>query len=106
MEANEFRVAAKQLVDYIADYLENIRDRSVLPSVQPGYMRNLIPDLPPEEGEKWSHIFDDIEKVIMPGVSHLFNFHIIFTLFFKKRKMKNIQKVLFSFNNFINEALI
>ena len=74
MDANEFRSAAKQLVDYIADYLENIRDRPVLPSVQPGYIKDLIPDTAPEDGEQWNSIFNDIEKVIMPGVSQPFTF--------------------------------
>ncbi|XP_054157657.1 aromatic-L-amino-acid decarboxylase-like [Oppia nitens] len=70
MDANEFRSAAKQLVDYIADYLENIRDRPVLPSVQPGYIKQLIGDSAPEQGQPWSEIFNDIEKVIMPGITH------------------------------------
>ena len=90
MEANEFRVAAKQLVDYIADYLENIRDRPVLPSVQPGYIKEFIPDLPPEEGETWSSIFNDIEKVIMPGVSHLF---IKIIHFLNKSPLCHLQRV-------------
>ena len=34
----------KEMVDYIADYLENIRERRVFPAVAPGYMRHLIPD--------------------------------------------------------------
>lgn len=55
------------MVDYIADYLENIRDRRVFPDVQPGYMRSLMPDHAPVEGEEWSAIFNDIERVIMPG---------------------------------------
>src|SRR5689334_6043974 len=69
MDASQFRVAGKQLVDYIADYLENIRDRPVLPSVEPFYLRQLIPDEAPEEGQQWSEILKDIERVIMPGVS-------------------------------------
>lgn len=69
MDAEQFRVAAKQMVDYIADYLENIRDRPVLPSVEPFYLRQLIPDEAPETGEEWTDIFKDIERVIMPGVS-------------------------------------
>lgn len=55
------------MVDYIADYLENIRDRRVFPDVQPGYMRNLMPESAPIEGEPWSDIFNDIERVVMPG---------------------------------------
>ena len=57
------------MVDYIADYLENIRDRRVFPDVKPGYMRELLNDTAPLEGEEWDTIFKDVERVIMPGVS-------------------------------------
>ncbi|RWS24794.1 aromatic-L-amino-acid decarboxylase-like protein, partial [Leptotrombidium deliense] len=70
MNSNEFRTAAKQLVDYIADYIDNIRERPVLPSVQPFYIRSLIPECAPEEGEQWQQVFEDIEKIIMPGMTH------------------------------------
>ncbi|XP_064471206.1 histidine decarboxylase-like isoform X2 [Ornithodoros turicata] len=58
------------MVDYIADYLENIRSRRVFPDVKPGYMRNLLPTHAPQKGEPWTDIFRDIEDVIMPGVTH------------------------------------
>ena len=57
------------MVDYIADYLQNIRKRRVFPDVSPGYMRALIPESAPERGEDWYEIFRDVERVIMPGVS-------------------------------------
>jgi hypothetical protein len=56
------------MVDYIADYLENIRDRRVFPDVKPGYMRELVSENPPMEGEEWENIFTDVDRVIMPGV--------------------------------------
>lgn len=58
------------MVDFISDYLENIRDRRVFPNVKPGYMRNLVPDQAPLEGESWPTIVADIERVIMPGITH------------------------------------
>lgn len=63
-------ITGKELVDYIADYLENIRDRRVFPDVKPGYMKNLLPDSAPIDGEDWDQIFGDVERVIMPGVTH------------------------------------
>ena len=36
------------MVDYIADYLENIRDRRVFPDVKPGYIRDMLPVHPPK----------------------------------------------------------
>ena len=64
----------KEMVDYIADYLENIRDRRVFPDVKPGYMRALVPEAAPMDGENWENIFQDVERVIMPGVSKYFLF--------------------------------
>lgn len=33
-------------------------------------MRNLIPESAPVEGEEWQNIFLDVERVIMPGITH------------------------------------
>ncbi|XP_037083637.1 aromatic-L-amino-acid decarboxylase-like [Pollicipes pollicipes] len=70
MNAEEFRKAGKEMVDYVADYLENIRERRVLPTVQPGYLRQLIPAQAPEEPDSWQQVLQDVERVIMPGVTH------------------------------------
>ena len=69
MDAEEFRKRGKEMVDYVADYLENIRDRRPLSNVKPGYLRQLIPDEAPQDPEPWEDVFRDIERVIMPGVS-------------------------------------
>ncbi|XP_013775464.1 aromatic-L-amino-acid decarboxylase-like [Limulus polyphemus] len=69
MEAEEFRRCGKQMVDFVADYISNIRDRRVVPDVHPGYILELIPDQAPDEGESWEEVFKDIERVIMPGAS-------------------------------------
>ena len=69
MNAEEFRQAGREMVDFIADYLENIGERRVLPEVVPGFMKDLIPSEAPEEPEEWDKIMPDIERVIMPGVS-------------------------------------
>ena len=67
---SNFPIKGKELVDYIADYLEEIRDRRVFPEKKPGFLRDLIPDSAPVDGEPWPWIFEDVEKVIMPGVTH------------------------------------
>ena len=63
--------SGREMVDYIADYLTNIRSRRVFPNVKPGYMRPLIDEEAPRQGEPWENIFNDIERVIMPGVRDL-----------------------------------
>ncbi|KAJ8290798.1 hypothetical protein GJAV_G00017690 [Gymnothorax javanicus] len=70
MDASEFRRRGKEMVDYVADYLENIEHREVYPNVQPGYLRSLIPDVAPEEPDTYEDVIRDIERVVMPGVTH------------------------------------
>ncbi|XP_038849138.1 aromatic-L-amino-acid decarboxylase-like isoform X5 [Salvelinus namaycush] len=70
MDATEFRRRGKEMVDLIADYLENIEQRPVYPDVEPGYLRSLIPEEAPEESETYEDVVKDIERVIMPGVTH------------------------------------
>ena len=63
-----FRERGKQMVDYIADYLETIEQRRVLPEVQPGYLRDMLPNNAPTHAERWQDIIADVEHAIMPGV--------------------------------------
>uniref|UniRef100_A0A8C8AXF5 Histidine decarboxylase n=1 Tax=Otus sunia TaxID=257818 RepID=A0A8C8AXF5_9STRI len=70
MEPEEYRRRGKEMVDYICQYLSNVRERRVTPDVQPGYMRAHLPDSAPMDPDSWDNIFGDIEKIIMPGVVH------------------------------------
>ena len=70
MDADEFRIRGKEVVDFIADYLENVKDRRVTPDVEPGYLRAQLPHDPPVKGEKWETIFKDFEDKILTGVTH------------------------------------
>ncbi|CAB1334223.1 unnamed protein product, partial [Coregonus sp. 'balchen'] len=69
MDATEFRRRGKEMVDLIADYLENIEQRPVYPDVEPGYLRSLIPEEAPEEPDTYEDVVKDIERVIMPGAA-------------------------------------
>ncbi|XP_014667849.1 PREDICTED: aromatic-L-amino-acid decarboxylase-like [Priapulus caudatus] len=70
MDAEGVQTTSKEMVDYVADYLENIRERRPLPTVKPGYLAKLIPEEAPQQPEAWEDVFKDIERVIMPGVTH------------------------------------
>ncbi|XP_035866274.1 aromatic-L-amino-acid decarboxylase isoform X2 [Phyllostomus discolor] len=70
MDASEFRRRGREMVDYIADYLEGVEGRQVFPDVQPGYLRPLIPSCAPQEPDTFEDIMKDVERVIMPGVTH------------------------------------
>uniref|UniRef100_A0A9L0TUK9 Aromatic-L-amino-acid decarboxylase n=1 Tax=Equus caballus TaxID=9796 RepID=A0A9L0TUK9_HORSE len=70
MDASEFRRRGKEMVDYVADYMEGIEGRQVYPDVEPGYLRPLIPTTAPQEPDTFEDIINDVEKIIMPGVTH------------------------------------
>lgn len=70
MDSQEFRKRGTEMVEYICQYLETLEDRKVTPSVEPGYLRSLIPDEAPNMPEAWEKIMEDVESKIMPGVTH------------------------------------
>ncbi|XP_008322125.1 aromatic-L-amino-acid decarboxylase [Cynoglossus semilaevis] len=70
MDIAEFRRRGREMVDFVADYYENIEKRPVFPDVEPGYLRSLIPSEAPVDPETYEDIMKDVERVIMPGVTH------------------------------------
>ncbi|CAB4321718.1 unnamed protein product [Prunus armeniaca] len=70
MDAEQLRENAHKMVDFIADYYKTIENFPVLSQVQPGYLRELLPDSAPTHPEPLQHIFDDIQAKILPGVTH------------------------------------
>jgi aromatic-L-amino-acid decarboxylase len=70
MDPASFRAAAHAAVDIMADYLEGIRDRSVMPQVEPGSLRPLFPASPPESPESIGTILADYQRLFEPNVTH------------------------------------
>ncbi len=70
MNADEFRVHGKALVDWVADYLETIESRPVSSSVRPGEVRAQLPEHPPTEREPFEAVLADMDRVIVPGLTH------------------------------------
>lgn len=67
MNSKEFRIYGKQMVEFVADFWENVQDRTPLPDVKPGYISDVVPKHPPSEPEEWDVIFKDLEEVVMRG---------------------------------------
>ena len=65
-----FRQHAHRVADWIADYLEDPGRFPVLSRVAPGDIRSALPGAAPEQGESYDAIFDDFERVILPGITH------------------------------------
>lgn len=70
MTAEEFRRNGHAVVDWIADYYARIESYPVLSRAEPGQIRSSLPPQPPTHGESFGTILADIEKIILPGVTH------------------------------------
>ncbi len=70
MNNTEFRSQAHRLVDWMADYLDNIKQYPVKPSIRPGDIKKQLPDFAPAAGEPFDDIFEDFKNVIVPGMTH------------------------------------
>ncbi|VDP67003.1 unnamed protein product [Echinostoma caproni] len=66
----EFRQRGSEMVQYVANYLEHIGQRNVFPQISPGYLAPMIPKEAPEYPESWEDIISDVERVVMPGMTH------------------------------------
>lgn len=65
-----FRRAAHAAVDWVAHYLENIERYPVFPAVNPGDIRSRLPVHPPEAAESFDAILADLDRVVLPGITH------------------------------------
>ena len=70
MNNDEFRRYGHQVVDWMADYLENIREYPVLSTMQPGELVDRLPAAAPERGEPMDAILEDFEQSIVPALTH------------------------------------
>lgn len=70
MSPDEFRRRGREVIDFIADYMQRVESLPVLPGVKPGEVAALLPDAAPEEPEPWERIFADVGRVVMPGLTH------------------------------------
>jgi len=70
MTPEQFRNYGYAVVDWIAEYYKRIESLPVLSQVSPGDIRRLLPAEAPPQAEDFRAILQDIDKVIMPGVTH------------------------------------
>ncbi|OZM73773.1 aspartate aminotransferase family protein [Amycolatopsis antarctica] len=70
MTPEEFRAHGKQVVDWIADYLAGIEAHPVRSQSAPGDVRAALPAHPPERGEPFEAVLADLDRVVLPGITH------------------------------------
>ncbi|HTL56801.1 MAG TPA: pyridoxal-dependent decarboxylase [Candidatus Limnocylindrales bacterium] len=70
MTPAEFRHWGHAVIDWIADYQQRVEALPVLARVAPGDIRKNLPAEPPLKGESFDEILADIDKLILPGITH------------------------------------
>ena len=70
MPADEFRRYGHEIVDWIADYFERIEGLPVLAQIEPGDLKAQLPASPPEKGESMEAILADVDRLIVPALTH------------------------------------
>jgi aromatic-L-amino-acid/L-tryptophan decarboxylase len=70
MTPQEFREYGRQVVDWVADYWESVASVPVRAHVKPGDVVASLPAHPPEQGEPFSAVLADLDRVVMPGITH------------------------------------
>lgn len=70
MDPEEFRKHGYAVVDWIADYYKRIEEFPVLSQVAPGEIRASLPREAPQQGERFEAMLRDVEKLILPGITH------------------------------------
>lgn len=70
MTPEEFRRFGHQLINWIADYRAGIAERPVMARTAPGEIKDRLPAAAPEQPEDFAAIFRDLERILVPGLSH------------------------------------
>ena len=70
MTPEEFRQHGHAVVDWLADHLASVPDRPVVPGVKPGDVAALLPAVPPEDGDGFSTLLADLDRIVVPGMLH------------------------------------
>jgi aromatic-L-amino-acid decarboxylase len=70
MNLDEFRKHGHELIDWMADYFENIENLPVKSKARPGEIIAQLPEGAPDNPEDFAAIMADFNKIILPGMTH------------------------------------
>ena len=70
MTPEEFRRHGREVIDWIANYMERVEQFPVQARVKPGEIRGKLPADPPRQGEPFEAILRDLDEIILPGITH------------------------------------
>ncbi|WP_428263489.1 pyridoxal phosphate-dependent decarboxylase family protein [Haliangium sp.] len=70
MSPEAFRRHGREVVDWIADYMERVAELPVSAQVAPGEVMARLPKHAPERGEPFEAMLRDLDQVVVPGLMH------------------------------------
>jgi len=70
MDKELFKEFGYKFVDWVTNYLSELENFPVRSQVQPGDIRDKLPEGPPNQAEAMESIFRDFERIILPGITH------------------------------------
>lgn len=70
MTSEEFRKQGYAVIDWLVRYQEEVARLPVLSKAAPGELRSVLPPSAPEEGEAFARILADVDRFILPGITH------------------------------------
>jgi aromatic-L-amino-acid decarboxylase len=70
MTPEEFRTQGHRIIDWIADYRARVESLPVMARTEPGDVKKQLPSAPPDSPESFDAILADLERIIVPGLSH------------------------------------
>ena len=65
-----FRDDGAAALDWVAAYLEGVRELPVLAQVEPGAIKAALPAAPPDGPEPFASVLRDLDEVLLPGLTH------------------------------------
>ena len=71
MTPDEFRIAGHALIDWIADYREQVATHPVRAQVSPGWVREQLPTVPPANTDSLATLLSDLENIVVPGITQV-----------------------------------
>lgn len=70
MDKESFRRHGYQFVDWVVDYFTKLEELPVKSLLNPGDIRNKLPNKPPVQGESMETVFQDFRDIVLPGITH------------------------------------
>ena len=70
MSPDEFRRRGREVVDWVADYMEQVGDLPIKSRVEPGEIAAKLPLAAPDTPESFDALLADLDDLVMPGITH------------------------------------